>query len=131
MADAQAWLSKAEEALAGAGAEATERRYDNAANRLYFACFQAAIAALVHAGVRPERSEWKHSDVQAEFNGILVKRRHLYPSDFRGLLNELGGLREKADYESQRVSGGSIRALLGRGRALVGRVGEVIEGGRK
>src|SRR5205823_6359850 len=41
---------KALESLAGAESELANGRYNNAANRAYYACFQAAIAALQRAG---------------------------------------------------------------------------------
>ena len=42
------YLTKAEESLRGAESEYTQGRYNNTANRCYYACFQAAIAALSH-----------------------------------------------------------------------------------
>lgn len=47
------FLAKAVECLAGAESEADAGRYNNTANRCYYASFQAAIAALLHEGVRP------------------------------------------------------------------------------
>ena len=45
------FLNKSEESLAGAESEYANDRYDNCANRCYYACFQAAIAALLQAGI--------------------------------------------------------------------------------
>jgi HEPN domain len=47
------YLTKAEESLRGAESEFAQGRYNNAANRCYYACFQAAVAALHHASVAP------------------------------------------------------------------------------
>jgi uncharacterized protein (UPF0332 family) len=47
------YLDKARESLAGAESEYGNRRHHNCANRCYYVCFQAAIAALLLAGVRP------------------------------------------------------------------------------
>jgi uncharacterized protein (UPF0332 family) len=47
------FLQKAEESLAGAASEFVNARYDNAANRCYYACFQAAISALTREGLQP------------------------------------------------------------------------------
>ena len=46
-------LIKARESLAGARSEYEQSRYNNVANRAYYACFQAAVAALNDAGIRP------------------------------------------------------------------------------
>jgi uncharacterized protein (UPF0332 family) len=48
-----AYLEKAIESLAGAESEFANRRYNNCANRCYYAMFQAAIAALMAAGIHP------------------------------------------------------------------------------
>ncbi len=50
-----AWLSKATESLAGAEAEFAGGRYNNCANRCYYSCFQAGIAALIWAIMSPQR----------------------------------------------------------------------------
>ena len=47
-----AFLSKARESLEGATSELVNGRYNNAANRAYYACFQAAIAAGARS-IRP------------------------------------------------------------------------------
>jgi HEPN domain-containing protein len=47
------YLTKAEESLRGAESEFTQGRYNNAANRCYYASFQAAVAALHHVSVAP------------------------------------------------------------------------------
>ena len=54
------YLIKAEEILRGAESELAQSRYNNAANRCYYACFQAAVATLHHASIAPRgrRSEW-------------------------------------------------------------------------
>ncbi len=45
------FLDKALECLAGAESEFANGRYNNCANRCFYACFQAAIAALANSGV--------------------------------------------------------------------------------
>jgi hypothetical protein len=60
------FLEKARESLAGADSEFAQGRYDNCANRCYYACFQAAIWALDRAGIRPQGAsgEWSHAMVR-------------------------------------------------------------------
>ena len=73
----QAFLLKAERSLAGAASEHINERYDNTANRCYYAAFQAAIAALLRGGVRPTdpHTGWGHDYVQAQFAEQLIRRR--------------------------------------------------------
>jgi uncharacterized protein (UPF0332 family) len=105
------FLQKAEESLAGAESEFVNSRYNNAANRCYYACFQAAIHALIAAGIQPAggREEWGHDFVQAQFNGQLINRRKLYPAALRGTLDQNYRLRVVADYWAQAV--GETRAI--------------------
>jgi uncharacterized protein (UPF0332 family) len=108
--EAGAYRQKAWESLAGAESETANGRYNNAANRAYYACYQASIAALVSAGL--SRSRWDHDYVQAQFADQLIGRRKLYPSELRSVLSDLSQLRVQADYE-QRTVGRSVadRAL--------------------
>ena len=100
---ATAYLSKAQECVAGAKSELANRRYNNCANRAYYACYLAAIHALVEAGIRPPKGtdKWGHDFVQARFNGDLINRRKHYPPNLRGALETNYRLRETADYIRQ------------------------------
>jgi uncharacterized protein (UPF0332 family) len=99
----QTYLEKARESLDGAESEFVNRRYNNAANRCYYACFQAAVAALTQNGVRSE-GQWSHSSVQASFVRELINRRKLFPSSLRDVLSVTMRLRHKADYDSDNVT---------------------------
>lgn len=96
-----AFLARARESLAGAESELANGRYNNAANRSYYACFQAAITALDAAGIYPTqgKAEWSHTFVQSAFAGQLVNRRKVYPPALRNVLRETQDWREQADYE--------------------------------
>lgn len=100
----QLYLLKAEESLAGAESEFVNGRYDNTANRCYYACFQAAIAALLQEGTQPSGRQWGHEFVQARFVGELINRRKLYPADLRQTLSNTLGLRQTADYAADAVN---------------------------
>ncbi|MBI2863031.1 MAG: HEPN domain-containing protein [Chloroflexi bacterium] len=100
----QTYLRKAEQSLAGAESEFINDRYDNSANRCYYACFQAAISALLRAGVKPGGPQWGHEFVQARFVGELINRRKLYPADLRQTLSNTLGLRRTADYGEDDVN---------------------------
>ena len=118
-------MFKAEESLAGAVSEYANGRYNNCANRAYYACFQAAIAALVRVGIGPagHADQWGHDFVQAQFVGQLINRRKLYPSDQRETLIRGLRLRQTADYTTERVSDVQASRGLARARELVTAVG--------
>ena len=111
------YLAKAQASLAGAQSEFANGRFDNCANRSYYACFQAAIAALLYAGISPRGSvaQWKHEFVQAQFAGALVNSRKHYDSSLRDTLPRLQIHRLKADYEADTVT--QIQASRGFRRA--------------
>lgn len=104
------FLSKARESVAGARAELEAGRFNNSANRSYYAVFQAGIHALILEGVRVPGggSEWSHPFVDAQFSGLLVNRRHRYETSLRNVIGDNRKLREDADYTTGSVS--AIRA---------------------
>jgi uncharacterized protein (UPF0332 family) len=100
------FLVKAEESLAGAESELAHGRYNNCANRCYYAVFQAAVHALAQAGIRPPggSTHWDHGFVQAQFVGLLINRRKVFPTSLRDTLLQNYRLREAADYKRERIS---------------------------
>ena len=117
----EAFLAKAERSLAGAASEHSNGRYDNTANRCYYGAFQAAIAALLRAGVRPPdpRAGWGHGYVQAQFAEQLIRRRKAYPADVADVLTRLLALRRTADYKAEPVSETQATRALRRAREFV------------
>jgi uncharacterized protein (UPF0332 family) len=108
------YIDKALESLASARADFAAMRFNSCANRSYFACFQAAVAALVAASIRPAdpKGEWSHEFVQSQFNGRLVNRRKLYPPPLRGVLRDTIEVRDKADYTPSSVNERVARRVL-------------------
>lgn len=100
------YLDKARESVTGARVEYEGGRYNNAANRSYYACFQAAIHALILEGIRPPggSTEWGHDFVQAQFRGQLVNRRHRYETALRDTLLDNYRVRVRGDYEIRPVA---------------------------
>ena len=84
------YLDKAHESVAGAESELVNGRYNNAANRAYYACFQAAIHALSDAAVQPAGAtdQWGHDFVQVRFAGDLVNRRERFPVELRTIMEQ-------------------------------------------
>lgn len=101
---ADVFLAKARESLAGAESEFRHGRYNNCANRCYYACLQGAIHALTRAGIKPRNDQWSHSFVQAQFVGQLINRRKVFPASLRDILERAFAIRVTADYEAEQVN---------------------------
>jgi uncharacterized protein (UPF0332 family) len=112
---------KAEESLDGANSEFVNGRYNNCANRCYYACFQGAIHALVDAGIRPRgaQGQWGHDFVQAEFIGQLINRRKRYPTEIRDTLFRNLSVRHEADYGTNMISQTQASRALRRAREFL------------
>ena len=97
MEEAWTYLTKAVERLTSAQIDVAAARDNACANR---ACFQAAMAALLAAGIRPAspRGDWRYACVQSPLNGLLIIRRKWYPAALRRVLRDTMAVREKADY---------------------------------
>src|ERR671925_1922796 len=119
--DITIYLVKATESLQTAESEFVNGRYNSCANRCYYACFQAAIAALLREGIRP-RGQWNHEFVQAQFVGALINQRHLYDTQLRRVLAENQNVREKADYRPELVNATQASRALRRTRTFVAAV---------
>ncbi len=117
----QPFLAKARESLAGAESEFAAGRYNNCANRCYYACFQAAIHALIQVGIYPSgrRRQWGHDFVQAEFVDKLIDRRKVYSTDLRKALAETLALRETADYTGDKLTEKEMARNLRRAQGFV------------
>ena len=116
-----AFLVRARESLLGAESEFGYGRYNNVANRAYYACFQAAIAALVLADIRPpgQKELWGHEFVQSQFEGILIGRRKQFSSGLRSTLPELRAVRHRADYRQEPLTRSQVSRSLERANRFV------------
>ena len=95
----QSWLDKANENLAAAQLCFDHGHFNACANRLYYAMFQAGIAAMVKHGLLQPNAQVGHDWLQANFSGQLIKHRKVFPAKFRSYLSEAYLLRVVADYE--------------------------------
>jgi uncharacterized protein (UPF0332 family) len=116
--DITIYLTKATESLLTAESEFVNGRYNSCANRCYYACFQAAIAALLLAGIRP-RGQWNHAFVQGQFVGVLINQLHCYDVEFRRVLADNQSLRDRADYRPELVTATQASRALRRSRLFV------------
>ncbi len=121
MDDRSIYLSKAEESVAGAESEFAVGRFDKCANRSYYACFQAAIAALRGFGVQPTSRDgrWGHDLVRARFVGDLINRQKVFSSEDKDTLERLLVVRQIADYKRQTISEIQASRGLRRSRSFV------------
>jgi uncharacterized protein (UPF0332 family) len=115
------FLDKARESVTGARVEYESGRYNNSANRSYYACFQAAIHALMLEGIRLPggRTEWGHDFVQAQFRGQLINRRHRYGTSLRDTLLDNYRVRVHGDYELRPVAEVNASRALRRAERFV------------
>ena len=114
------YLVKAQECLVGATSELANRRFNNCANRCYYAVFQAAIAVLLREGIQSSREDaWTHSFVQSQFAGTLIHRRKLYPTSLRDTLAQNLMVRQRADYEDQYITEVQAQRALRRAREFL------------
>ena len=129
MAEADAFLAKAEESLASAEDDYAKARYNSCARNLYYAAFQAAVAALLAESIRPG-GRWEHEFVRSEFSGRLVHRRKLYDASLRALLAKAFARRVDADYTEKMLKQRDVARLLIQARQMIRQVEERAHGRR-
>ena len=116
--DITIYLAKVAESLSTAESEFANGRYNSCANRCYYACFQAAIVALLREGIRPA-GQWSHAFVQAQLVGVLINQRKRYDPQLRRVLADNQSLRDQADYRPALVTATQASRALRRTRAFV------------
>jgi uncharacterized protein (UPF0332 family) len=133
MAALHDYLAKTHENLTGAESELQHGRTNSCARSAYYACFHAAIAALLHAGITaPEPARgWGHDWVHANFVGQLIQRRKIHPANLRRTLPDLLALRHKADYRATHVSQREAQQAVRSAQTLVQSVTTHLEGERR
>lgn len=115
------FAAKAREALAGSASEFANDRYNNCANRCYYACFQAAVVALLEEGIYPagRRDQWSHEFVHGRFVGQLINRRKVFTAALRDSLSRNMTLRHAADYSVEQITGIQASRAIQRTRTFV------------
>ena len=121
-------IERANESLRAAQLCLEEQLVNSAANRDYYAMFQAAQVALELAGVA--RRQWSHATIQATFTSELIYRRKIYPITLRRELSDGLGVRRAADYTELGVSRAAARQLVRRATLFVSTVQQVSRHGR-
>ena len=110
-------IGKAEESLTAAELCYAQGCYNAAANRAYYAMFQAAQVALETAGFL--RPEWSHAGLHATFANELTRRRKQFAPGLARDLPIVQELRHTADYRNQHLSARQATRALSKARAFV------------
>lgn len=106
------WVEKAAENLAVAEWCHECGHFNACANRLYYAMFHAALAALLKYGIASGGENIRHDWVQASFSGQLIHRRKVFPRRFRGYLVDAFRVRVTADYLPERAGKAEVSKEL-------------------
>jgi uncharacterized protein (UPF0332 family) len=97
-------MNKATENLTAAQLCCDQGLFNACANRLYYAMFHAAIAALLKNGAKLPPKNIGHDWVQSNFSGLLIHRRKVFSAKFRPYLSDAYSVRSIADYQILVVS---------------------------
>jgi uncharacterized protein (UPF0332 family) len=115
-------LQQAMEALEDSQILLDSGRYRAAANRLYYACFYAAIAALLTKRLQYS----KHSAVIAFFDREFISTGHL-PRDYSRTIHRAFNERQQDDYMPfVQLDPDEIRSLSADVRTLVKGIGDYV-----
>lgn len=117
-------LRKADTALASARRNLDAGDLDGAANRLYYAMFHAARAALVSIG-RP--AEGRHGTIIAQFSLNFCKDGPL-PTELGRAMNEAQELRVESDYGAATPGASEVAAYIVKAVQFVTAVNDIVSG---
>jgi uncharacterized protein (UPF0332 family) len=117
-------LTKADTALASAKRDLDAGDLDGAANRLYYAMFHAARAALLSIG-RP--AEGRHGTIIAQFGLNFCKDGPL-PTELGRAMNEAQELRVEGDYGAGTASASEVAAYVVKAEQFVTAVRGIVSG---
>lgn len=74
--------------------------------------------------IKPSGAQWSYAFVHAQFVGLLINRRKLYPTELRQVLRDSLALRQAADYENDWVTVREASRALRWARSFVAAVQE-------
>lgn len=118
------FLKKADAALASAKRELAAGDLDGTANRLYYAMFHAARAALLSIG---EAAQGRHATIIAQFGRRFCKDGPL-PTELGRAINEAQELRLEGDYGAGTPDATEIAAYVAKAEQFVAAVKGVVSG---
>lgn len=114
-----ALMAKADTACSSARALLDLGDVDGAANRAYYAMFDAARAALLASGAPVEPDIGRtHSGLIGAFGNFLVKNGPV-PKDMGRLLNRAHEIRQAADYNGDSVEAADAKEMVEQAETFV------------
>ena len=117
-------LQRAKETLEDARILANTDRWNACVNRLYYACFYAVSALLVHHGL----SSSKHSGVRSLFNRNYVKTGKV-PKELAQIYNDLFERRQESDYvDFVRFEESQVRLWISHAERFVEQISSIVTG---
>jgi uncharacterized protein (UPF0332 family) len=118
------FLKKADAALASAKRDFDAGGLDGAANRLYYAMFHAARAALLSIG---EPIQGRHGTIIAQF-GLRFCKDGPLPIELGRAINEAQELRIEGDYGAGTPDAAEIAAYVAKAERFVAAVKGIMSG---
>ena len=116
-------MTRANETLEDARILADAGRWNACVNRLYYACFYAASALLVHHGL----SSSKHTGVRSLFNRQYVKTGEI-PKHLARIYNDLFERRQEGDYiDFVRFQESQVLPWISKAEQLIGYITSLVE----
>jgi len=94
----QIYVMKAKENLAAAETCLNSGYRNASVSRAYYAMFQAAIALLIHKGIKPPSGSFGHQWVQSMVSEKFTKRQKIMSREYASYLLEAQEIRNRADY---------------------------------
>jgi uncharacterized protein (UPF0332 family) len=115
-------LERAREALLDVQISIQNNRWHNAANRLYYACFYAAIALLLHDGYEART----HNGVRTQLGQHYVKEGKI-KEELNQVYRKLFNLRQTGDYDDLVVlKEEEVLCLLEPAKQFIGAIEQLI-----
>jgi uncharacterized protein (UPF0332 family) len=118
------FLRKADAALASAKRDLDAGDLDGTTNRLYYAMFHAARAALMSIG---EPAQGKHGTIIAQFGLNFCKDGPL-PTELGRAINEAQELRVEGDYDVGTPDATEVAAYVAKAEQFVAAVKGIVSG---
>ena len=118
------FLRKADAALASAKRDLDADDLDGTANRLYYAMFHTARAALVNIG---KAADGRHGTIIAQF-GLQFCKNGPLPTELGRAINEAQELRVESDYGAGTPDASEIAAYVAKAEQFVAAVKGIVAG---
>jgi uncharacterized protein (UPF0332 family) len=117
-------LRKADAALASAKRDLDAGDLDGTANRLYYAMFHAARAALLSIG---EPAQGRHGTISAQF-GLRFCKDGPLPTELGRAINEAQELRVEGDYGAGTPDATEVAVYVAKAEQFVAAVKGIVSG---